>query len=107
MPFAHEDDYKILRNDWGYAVEEGVYHIVAWSKNPLPVDEMGALNEEGRGIVERFVEREFRKLVGEERVGEKVLWFRNPTGLQSVRGLEHVHVLVRGVEEGILGRWMR
>ncbi|KAF2856203.1 hypothetical protein T440DRAFT_101260 [Plenodomus tracheiphilus IPT5] len=88
--FAHEEDYKILRNDWGYAFEPGVRHIVVWLKQRLPVDELGALSEEGRG----------------ER-GEKVLWFKNTTTLQSVRSLEHVHVLVRGVEEDLLERWMK
>lgn len=89
--------------------------MIAWSKVRLPESEMGGhLTEEGRGVVEAFV----RGVVmgglglgqgsGNEEKGEgKVLWFRNWTGLQSVKGLEHVHVLVRGVEggkvEGLVG----
>ncbi|KAI8941298.1 hypothetical protein NX059_002526 [Plenodomus lindquistii] len=105
--FVDEADYLILRNDWGYAFEEGVKHIVVWLKHRLPVDEQGALSAEGRGVVEGFVSREFRARVGEGVKGEKVLWFKNTTTLQSVRSLEHVHVLVRGVGEDVLERWMK
>ncbi|OAL50569.1 hypothetical protein IQ07DRAFT_611462 [Pyrenochaeta sp. DS3sAY3a] len=106
VPFAHPDDYLILRNDWPYALAPGITHIIVWLKQRLPVDADGALTDAGREAVEAFVASEFREGCREEVVGEKVLWFKNSTGLQSVRSLEHVHVLVRGVEEGeVLGRW--
>ncbi|KAF2728751.1 hypothetical protein EJ04DRAFT_546651 [Polyplosphaeria fusca] len=105
-PFAHPADYKILKNDWTYAVTPGIAHIVVWLKKPLDVDQEGALTQEGRRAVEEFVDRTFRGPAGEERVGEKVQWFKNTTILQSVRALEHVHVLVRGVEEEVLDGWM-
>ncbi|KAF2202711.1 hypothetical protein GQ43DRAFT_470664 [Delitschia confertaspora ATCC 74209] len=105
-PFADPRDFKILRNDWPYGLDAGIYHIVVWLKKPLPVDQRGALTEEGRQMVERFVGKVFREKVGEEREGEKVLWFKNSRDLQSVRGLEHVHVLVRGVGKGELGEWL-
>ena len=38
---------------------------------------------------------------------DRVLWFRNWTGLQSVRGLEHVHVLVRDAPKVLLDWWTR
>lgn len=94
-PYAHASDFSILPNDWPYAVEPGVTHLVAWSKHRLPVDAEGALTPAGFAIVEDFITREFRVKSGEEKKGEKVLWFRNPRRLQSVRSLEHVHVLVR------------
>lgn len=106
VPFADEKDIKIIKNDWTYAVTEGISHIVVWSKKALPVDGAGALTEEGRAIVEAFVKREFRDKAGEEVEGEKVQWFKNTTILQSVRALEHIHVLVRGVEEDVLRQWM-
>ena len=105
-PFADPADYKIIRNDWTYAVSPGISHIVVWSKQSLPVDSEGALTDEGRKIVTGFVDREFRKKVGEEKEGEKVQWFKNTTNLQSVRSLEHVHVLVRGADEEVLKQWM-
>jgi hypothetical protein len=105
-PFANPADYKIIKNDWTYAVTPGISHIVVWSKKPLPVDSEGALTPEGRKIVVDFVDREFRQKVGEEKEGEKVQWFKNTTNLQSVRSLEHVHVLVRGVGDEVLKQWM-
>ena len=36
---------------------------------------------------------------------DSVLWFRNWTGLQSVRGLEHVHVLVKDAPLALLEEW--
>jgi len=107
-PFADSRDYAILRNDWAYGVERGIVHVVVWLKQRLPVDEQGALSEQGKGMVEAFVKREFRERVGEGKgeEGSRVLWFKNTTDLQSVRGLEHVHVLLRGVDEGVLERWM-
>lgn len=104
-PFADPADYKILRNDWSYGMEPGIEHFVVWVKQRLPVDGKGDLTAEGREMVEEFVEREFRRTVGEEERGSKVLWFKNSTDLQSVRSLEHVHVLVRGVGEEVLERW--
>lgn len=86
-------------------MEPGIEHFVVWVKQRLPVDGKGDLTAEGREMVEGFVEREFRKTVGEEDKGSKVLWFKNSTDLQSVRSLEHVHVLVRGVSEEVLERW--
>lgn len=106
QPFADSADYKIIKNDWTYAVTEGINHIVVWSKKPLPVNEVGALTEEGRSIVEGFVKREFRDKACEEVEGTKVQWFKNTTILQSVRALEHIHVLVRDVDEEVLKQWM-
>ncbi|PSN73299.1 hypothetical protein BS50DRAFT_514501 [Corynespora cassiicola Philippines] len=107
-PFECPEDYKIIRNDWTYAVTEGISHIVVWSKKPLPADDEGALTIEGRKLVEDFIRREFRDRVGEKsgEEGSKVQWFKNTTNLQSVRSLEHVHVLVRDVDEEVLNRWM-
>lgn len=56
--------------------------------------------------MEDFVKREFRDKAGEEVKGTKVQWFKNTTVLQSVRALEHIHVLVRDVDEEVLRQWM-
>jgi hypothetical protein len=106
VPFGDAEDFTILRNDWGYALEPGVCHVVVWLKQRLPVDERGALSAEGREMVDAFVEREFRRGVDEGERGSQVLWFKNGTDLQSVRSLEHVHVLLRDAEEEVLKRWM-
>jgi hypothetical protein len=105
-PFVDPTDYKILRNDWTYAFVPGVRHIVVWLKQRLPVDAEGALSDEGRALVEGFVKSEFRVKAGEKEEGSKVIWFKNTTNLQSVRSLEHVHVLVRNVEDEVLKQWL-
>jgi len=110
-PFADTRDYRVLRNDWPYALEKGIVHLVVWLKTPLPVlEETGELTEEGYAMVRRFVKERFtenlreRGVLGwEQKEEEKVLWFKNFTRLQSVRALEHVHVLVRGVPGKVLG----
>ena len=106
IPFADAEDFKILRNDWGYAFEPDIRHIVVWLKQRLPVDMDGALSQEGRGIVEDFVKNEFREKADEGEEGSKIIWFKNTTNLQSVRSLEHVHILVRDVDERILEKWL-
>ncbi|KAF2463399.1 uncharacterized protein BDR25DRAFT_307833 [Lindgomyces ingoldianus] len=106
VPFADEADFRILKNDWSYAVTPGISHIVVWLKQPLSVDGEGALTIEGRKQVDDFVRARFRVPAGEEKEGEKVQWFKNTTNLQSVRSLEHLHVLVRDVPEEILKTWM-
>ncbi len=68
-------------------------------------------------MVEKFVQRTFTEPLGSYRPEEdvvadshdghdRVLWFRNWTGLQSVRGLEHVHVLVRDAPMDLLDSWL-
>jgi len=105
-PFADPEDYKILRNDWSYAFESGIRHIVVWLKQRLPVDAEGALNDEGRRLVREFVQKEFRQKAGELEEGSKIIWFKNTTNLQSVRSLEHLHVLVREMDGDVLKQWM-
>ena len=98
-PFADSRDYKILINDWPYGLEEGIVHVVVWLKNRLAVDttnDKGDLEWRSRILVESFVKKMFVEKLGEG-AEDKVMWFRNWTGLQSVRGIDHIHVLVRGV----------
>ncbi|KAF3051419.1 hypothetical protein E8E11_006878 [Didymella keratinophila] len=106
VPFADPEDFTILRNDWPYGHEEGIRHICVWLKQRLPVDERGALSDEGRRMVEEFVEKEFRVKAKETERDSKVLWFKNTTNLQSVRSLEHLHVLVRRVDQEVLKHWL-
>jgi len=98
VPFADRSDYRILMNDWPYGLAPGIKHICVWLKVRLPVDDvMGDLTDEGRKMVDRFVQETFVRGLG---VGvDQVIWFKNWTGLQSIRGVDHVHVLVRDVDE--------
>lgn len=105
IPFADSEDFRILGNDWGYAFDSGIRHIVVWLKQRLPVDEEGALSQKGKEIVEDFVRREFREKSREREEGSKIIWFKNTTNLQSVRSLEHFHVLVKDVDADVLEQW--
>ncbi|EHK17034.1 uncharacterized protein TRIVIDRAFT_82848 [Trichoderma virens Gv29-8] len=105
VPFTAASDYKVLLNDWPYGLAPGITHIVVWSRTPIPTDpESGDLTAESRARVEKFVNDYFiRKLgLGGE---QQVLWFKNWVALQSVRTLEHFHVLVRDVDDDMLERW--
>jgi len=78
---------------------------VVWSRTPIPTDpETGDMTAESRKTVADFVKRYFVDTIGAD--GEdRVLWFKNWVALQSVRALEHIHVLVRDVESALLQEW--
>ncbi|KAJ5234159.1 uncharacterized protein N7469_003327 [Penicillium citrinum] len=111
-PFADPEDYKILRNDWPYGLQPGISHLVVWSRTPIPVEDgEGHLTDESRALIDDFVQRTFvDRLIKDpqqrfEDPKSQVLWFKNWVGLQSVRALEHVHILTRDVPEDILFEW--
>jgi hypothetical protein len=109
VPFEEPGDYKILLNDWPYGLAPGIRHIVVWLKRPLEVDAVGELVPHVRAAVEGFVEKTFRERVREfdpESKDDKVIWFKNTMALQSVRSLEHFHVLVRDVQEETVRAWV-
>lgn len=110
IPFADPGDYKILRNDWPYGLAPGITHLVVWLRTPLPTSEGGYLTAESRALVEDFVQKTFVERLAMSNAGNldpksQVLWFKNWGALQSIRALEHVHVLVRDVPEDILREW--
>jgi hypothetical protein len=108
IPFEDDRDYKILPNDWPYGLAEGITHIIVWLKTRLEAEPTrGDLTDVSRGQVKRFVQKTFvDPLRSLPRFAEdKVMWFRNWTSLQSVPGMEHVHVLLRDVPEDIILQW--
>ncbi|KAK5113012.1 hypothetical protein LTR85_011034 [Meristemomyces frigidus] len=105
VPFTERSDYVVLMNDWPYGLEEGIVHLVAWSKTPIAVDdERGDVTPESRTLIEGFVRSYFVKALGEEG-HERVTWFKNWVSLQSVRGVDHVHVLVKDAPAALLEHW--
>lgn len=109
-PFADPEDYRILRNDWPYGLSPGIEHLVVWLKTSIPVKSEGYLTEESTALIESFVREKFVARLEDARFPKPefhVLWFKNPTVLQSVRALEHVHVLVKDVPEDILYEWTK
>jgi Protein of unknown function (DUF3605) len=107
IPFQDERDFKILPNDWPYGMEPGIIHIVVWLKNRLESEsKRGDMTPKSREQVDEFVQRRFvERVKGLPGTREKIQWFKNWTALQSVPGLEHVHVLVRDVPEEIIMEW--
>ena len=107
-PFAHNVDYKILRNDWPYAASEDVAHLVVWVKTPFITGNEGHLLLESRSQIETFVHSTFKvplKSTYGVNSRERVLWFRSWSALQSVSALEHSQRFVRGTEEDLLEEW--
>lgn len=105
VPFADPSDYRILVNDWPYGVTPDVTHLVVWSRTPIATDpEKGDVTPKSRRLISEFVDRQFVQAVG-EKGNESVLWFKNWVALQSVRSLEHFHVLARDVDPEILKSW--
>lgn len=110
-PFSHPTDYRILRNDWPYgSFETDITHLIVWSKPRIATDEeSGAVTPESRQLIDAFVHATFVNRLEQESpdtsAGERVLWFKNWVALQSVRGLEHIHVLVRNAPEKIVEQW--
>lgn len=106
-PFADPSDYRVLINDWPYGFAPGIVHIVVWSRTPIPTDdEVGDMTPEGREMVAGFVKRYFVDRLGPD--GEdKVMWFKNWVALQSVRTVDHIHVLVRDVDQEVLEEWTK
>ncbi len=106
-PFEHDDDIKVLRNDWPYGIDKRIVHLVVWTKFVLEVDPAtGDLTETARAEIDAFVRRTFSKVppdhvgCGNSRGrapdtdGLQVAWFKNWASLQSVRAVEHFHVML-------------
>lgn len=103
VAFEEPSDYKILLNDWPYGLTPDITHIVVWSKTPIETDgTKGDVTDESREIIEEFVERTFAKRLGDSK---RVTWFKNWVSLQSVRALEHIHVLVKDATKEDLEFW--
>lgn len=104
-PFQEPSDYKVLLNDWPYALDPGITHIIVWTRTPIATDDdKGDLVPESRALIQAFVQRYFIDTLGPG--GEdKVVWFKNWVALQSVRSLEHFHVIVRDVDDDMLEKW--
>ena len=84
-----------------------ITHIVVWLKTRFDVEpSVGDLLPQSRQLIEDFVQQVFKDRLEQHGGAEdRVMWFRNWTGLQSVRGMDHIHVLIRDVSEEIMDEW--
>lgn len=110
IPFENVNDYKTMPNDWPYGLDQGISHLIVWLKNRLEIQPPpGDLTPKGRAQVNAFIDKEFVKPVAElTGEGDNVIWFKNWVALQSVPGIDHVHVLLRNVPKSIIDdRWTK
>jgi hypothetical protein len=82
---------------------------VLWSKVPFDADRVtGILDPPSQAIVKDFIEREIvQRLVRVEGVSggdarSRILWFKNGEAQQSVRALEHIHILLKDAPQTVL-----
>ncbi|KAI1640205.1 hypothetical protein F4809DRAFT_521665 [Biscogniauxia mediterranea] len=107
IPFDDPSDYCVLINDWPYGMTTDVTHIVVWSRTVIETDpETGDMTAGSRRTVGDFVKKFFADRLGPDG-GSRVLWFKNWVALQSVRSLEHIHVMVKDVGQDVLDEWTR
>ena len=98
-----------MYNDWPYGMTRDITHFVVWLKTRFDVEPtVGDLLPQSRQLIEAFVQHTFVDMLEKcGGAGDRVMWFRNWTGLQSVRGMDHIHVLVRNVPRNIMDGWTR
>ena len=88
-----------------------ILHLLVWLKTPLESEgEKGDLSPVARASVDAFVTERFVRdvddVMGSGQGSKRVLWFKNWLSLQSVRGVDHVHVLVKDVPNAVVRRWV-
>ncbi|KAL4811019.1 hypothetical protein BDV18DRAFT_128412 [Aspergillus unguis] len=91
QPFECKDDMRILHNDWPYGLDEGIVHLVVWTKFDLEDDPAtDDLTPRARQEINDYVDKIFcsRMPPGQ------VVWFKNWRSLKSVHAVEHFHVLL-------------
>lgn len=69
-PFEHDEDVKVLLNDWPYGIDPRIVHLVVWTKFDLPDD------PETEADIERFVERKFSPGTSKDKVSGAASWQR-------------------------------
>lgn len=63
-PFACQEDFKILMNDWPYGLDKRIVHLVVWTKFDLPDD------RETEAEIEAFVNKTFSPGVSQDKVSD-------------------------------------
>ncbi|RAK97797.1 GIG1 family protein [Aspergillus ibericus CBS 121593] len=90
-PFEYAEDMRILFNDWPYGVEDGIVHLVIWTKFELEDDPAtDDLTPRARQEIEEYVQRTFCSRMP----ADQVIWFKNWKSLKSVHAVEHFHVML-------------
>jgi hypothetical protein len=67
---------------------------------------------ESKRVIEEFVERQFVCALAKDadisvdEARKRIMCFKNWVSLQSVRGVDHVHVLVKDAPISLLEQWL-
>ncbi|KAF9884311.1 hypothetical protein FE257_001889 [Aspergillus nanangensis] len=98
-PFEFNEDLRILYNDFPYGVEDGIVHLVVWTKFELEDDPAtDDLTTHARQEIEAYVSKTFRSRMPTD----QVIWFKNWKSLKSVHAVEHFHVMLHHPDEAFL-----
>ncbi|KAH8676090.1 hypothetical protein BX600DRAFT_508270 [Xylariales sp. PMI_506] len=98
--FGDPSDFKVIRNDWPYAFAPGITHLVIWFKARIDLDPATGLPAaEAHRVIDEYLRTTFRRDLGCSEEEDNIQWFKQKSNAQSVRALEHIHVLVRGVDD--------
>lgn len=106
--FSQKDLFKLLPNDFPYMFESNIIHILVWSKIQLPLylDDKTEVSMENQNSVlptmyppmkdkiERFLENTLTEKL-KLKPDTDFVWFLNYSNLQSIKGISHVHLLIR------------
>ena len=104
-PFTNPDDYRILFNDWPYAIEPDISHLVVWTKFLIEDDPAtDDLTDNAREMLEDYVVKTFCDEANGGVPREQVVWFKNWKSLKSVHALEHFHVMLFKAPKAFLAR---
>lgn len=107
IPFKDPSDYAVLVNDWPYGLTPGITHFVVWTRTIIATEpETGDVTPESRRLIVDFVKTYFSGKLGPGGE-ERVMWFKNWVALQSVRALEHIHVLVKDADPAVTAEWAK
>ncbi|KAF7846035.1 hypothetical protein BT93_L5513 [Corymbia citriodora subsp. variegata] len=108
VPFKSSKDWKVLLNDWPYGFEPGIVHMIVWLKHRLETEPvLGDLTLAARLQVQDFIEKTFQRDIDNlPGTSDRIVWFKNWTALQTVPGIDHIHVLVRDIPQSMLQKWL-
>lgn len=81
--------------------------MIIWTRTPIPIEpNEGDMTPDSRAMIAAFVEQYFTdKPTGGNR--DQVLWFRNWGNLRSASSIDHIYILVRGVDPRTAEEWTR
>ncbi|KAF3802350.1 hypothetical protein GCG54_00003811 [Colletotrichum gloeosporioides] len=97
--FAHAEDWKIIWNDWPYHMADGIMHLVLWTKSKIPLDaETGLPTADAAGLIHNLIDYALGKPLGCY-MNENILWFKQKAAWQSVKALDHIHIMMRNVQQ--------